>query len=175
MRRAIALLVAVASLVGTGTAAAHVTPVPTFVTQGQREAITLVAPNEREARMDGLSVTVPPGLSIVAASRSDGGWTGTVQGRTASWSGCCVAPGVVGSFPLTLIASGEPGDVSLAIRQRYPDGEHVRWKVPLTVLPGEKSEGSLGTVLLVALVGLVVTVGLVVLLWLRRAGPLQER
>ena len=51
----------------------------------------------------------------------------------------------------------------------------MRWPVPLTVLPGDEESAGIGTVLLVALVGLVVTVGLVVLVWRRRSPPLQER
>jgi hypothetical protein len=44
----------------------------------------------------------------------------------------------------------------------------VRWPLTLTVLPGREESGSALTVLLVAGIGLFFTVGLVVLLWLRR-------
>ena len=156
-------------LAGPTAAAAHPAVSPTFVTAGQRGTVVIVAPNERQARMSGLSVTVPPRrLSIVAPGASDLGWPGTAKGSTASWSGCCVAPGAVASFSVELAANDEPGDVHLQVQQRYPDGEEVLWHVPLTVLPGEKESGSPLAVLLVAGLGLAVTVGLVVLLWLRR-------
>jgi uncharacterized protein YcnI len=166
--------VVVVALAQSGVAAAHVTAVPTFVAAGDPETVTFVAPNEREAAMRGFMVTVPAGLSIVDTPASDGGWPGTVRGATASWSGCCVAPGSVASFSLGLEASAEPGAASLEVVQLYPDGEQVRWAVPLTVLPGETSSGSLFGALLVAAVGLLVTVGVVVFAWLRRTRSLQE-
>jgi uncharacterized protein YcnI len=164
----------VVALAQSGVAAAHVTAVPTFVAAGERQTVTLVAPNEREAAMSGLTVTVPSGLAIADAAVSDTGWEGAVRGATASWSGCCVAPGSVASFSLGLEASGEPGAASLEVVQLYPDGEQVRWPVPLTVIPGETSSGSLVGALLVAAVGLLVTVGVVVFAWLRRTRSLQE-
>jgi uncharacterized protein YcnI len=170
MRRAAATISAAAAGLAFGPVAhAHVTAVPTFVTAGQRQTITLVAPNERQARMTGFSVTVPDGLSIVDAPASDGGWPGTFEEATATWAGCCVAPGAIASFTVALEASGDPGDVRLDVDQHYPDGQKVRWPVALTVLPGEKSSSSLGVVLLVAALGLVLTVGLVLLAW-RRVG-----
>lgn len=172
--RAIACAI-LAALALSGAANAHVTSVPTFVTAGQRETITFVAPNERQVGMNGFTVTVPSGLTITATPPSDGGWEGTARGSTASWSGCCVAGGRIASFSLGIEAGAEPGDVSLDVRQLYPGDAEVRWPVPLTVLPGGESSSSLGTVLLVAVLGLVVTVGLVLVAWLRRARPLEER
>jgi hypothetical protein len=173
-RPAAALGATLAVLAAPATARAHPTAVPTFVTAGQRETVAFEAPNERQARQTGFSVTVPPELEIVAAGDSDGGWPGTVRGSTASWSGCCLAYGAPASFPLELRAADAPGDVHVEVRQLYPDGQRVRWPLPLTVLPGAKESGSALTVVLVAGLGLVVTVGLVVLLWLRRGSPDRE-
>jgi hypothetical protein len=176
VRRPAAALCATLAVLGWAAAAtAHPSVAPTFVTAGQRGTVVVVAPNERQTRMNGFSVTVPPrSLSIVSLGGSDVGWRGTVHGSTASWSGCCVAPGVVSTFSLELEATNEPGDIRLQVQQLYPDGEHVLWQVPLTVLPGEKESGSPLAVLLVAGVGLVVTVGIVVLLWLRQSPAGRE-
>jgi hypothetical protein len=160
--------VTILSIVLSGAGAAHVTPVPTFVSSGQRQTITLVAPNERDVRMNGLSVTVPAEVAILGAPASDGGWPGTVRGATASWKGCCVAPGAVGSFPLDLVASGEPRGVTLELEQLYPDGKRTRWPVQLAVLPAAKQSGSLTTTLAVGILGLLVAVGVVAFAWLRR-------
>ena len=174
-RSAAALSASVAFLTGGASAAAHPSIAPPFVTAGHPATVTFVAPNERQARQTGFSVTVPAELEIVAANDSDVGWKSTVRGSTASWSGCCVAPGAIASFSLDVQAAEAPGDVRIEARQLYPNGESVRWPLPLSVLPGEKESGSALTVLLVAGLGLVVTVGVVVLFWLRRAGSLQER
>ena len=169
MRRRAAALCATLALLAAPTAAAHPTVVPTSVTAGQRGTVTFVAPNERQERQTGFAVTVAPPLEIVAAEASDLGWRGTVRSSTATWSGCCVPPGDVASFTLELQATDEPGDVQLEARQLYPNGEQVRWPLTLTVLPGREEASSALTVLLVAGLGLVFTVGLVVLLWLRRS------
>jgi len=175
MRRGIGLsVVTIASIALGGTAAAHVTPAPTFVYSGQGETITLVAPNEREVRMSGLSVTVPADVAIESIADSDRGWPGSVSGATASWDGCCLEPGAIGSFPLGLVASGEPRSVTLEIEQRYPDGESTSWPVQIAVLPAPKDSGSLTTTLAVGALGLLATVGVVGLAWLRRSRPLQE-
>lgn len=169
-RRAAATLCATLALLAAPTAAAHPSVVPTSVTAGQRGTVTFVAPNdERQVRQTGFSVTVAPQLEIVAAEDADVGWRGTVRGSTATWSGCCIPPGGLASFTLELQAADEPGDVRLEARQLYADGGRVRWPLTLTILPGRQESGSALTVLLVAGIGLVFTVGLVVLLWFRRA------
>lgn len=170
----IALCATLALLVPTA-AAAHPSVVPTSVTAGQRGTVTFVAPNdERQVRQTGFSVTVAPQLEIVAAEVADVGWQGTVRGSTATWSGCCIPPGGLASFTLELQAADEPGDVRLEARQLYADGGRVRWPLTLTVLPGREESGSALTVLLVAGIGLVFTVGLVLLVWLRRGSPGRE-
>jgi uncharacterized protein YcnI len=166
VRRGAAVFCASFALLAAPAASAHPTVVPTSVTAGQRGTVTFVAPNERQVRQTGFAVTVAPELEIVAAADSDVGWSGSVRGSTATWSGCCVPPGDVASFSLELQAADAPGDVRLEL---YPNGERVRWPLTVTVLPAREESSSALTVLLVAGIGLVVTVGLVVLLWLRRA------
>jgi len=169
-------LTAATALVVVAQAGAHVTAVPTFVTSGQRATITLVAPNERQVPMSALVVIVPPGVSIVEAVPPGDGWKPMVFEDTASWSGGSLAAGAVTSFSVVLEASGDPGDVTLETHQHYPDGGHVRWDVPFTILPGPESSGSTGAVLfVVGAIGLllIATVGAVI--WLRRSRPLQER
>ena len=173
MRRRAALC-ATFALLAAPAASAHPTVVPTSVIAGQRGTVTFVAPNERQVRQTGFAVTVAPELEIVAAADSDVGWRGTVRGSTATWSGCCVAPGDVASFSVELQAADAPGDVRLEVRQLYPGGERVPWPLTLTVLPGRQESSGALTVLLVAGIGLVVTVGLVVLLWLRRAPTVRD-
>ena len=169
MRRPTAALCGTLALLAPAAATAHPSVVPTSVTAGQRGTVTFVAPNdERQVRQTGFSVTVAPQLEIVAAEVADVGWRGTVRGSTATWSGCCIPPGGIASFTLELQAADEPGDVRLEARQLYADGGRVPWPLTLTILPGREEPGSVLTVLLVAGIGLVVTVGLVVLLWLRK-------
>ncbi len=168
-------LTVAATLALAAPALAHVTSVPTFVTAGQRGTVTLVAPNEREEAMTGLSITVPAGLSIVEAVPPGGGWEGAVAGATASWTGGSLPAGEVTSFSLVLEASGDPGDVTLDTRQLYPGGEEVRWGVVLTILPGSDSAGSRGTLVVVLVtIGLLLIATLGAVVWLRRR-PLQER
>jgi hypothetical protein len=155
-------------------AAAHITATPSFVTAGQRETVTFVAPNEREEAMTGLSVAVPTGLSIVEAVQPGDGWRGDVDGSTATWTGGTLASGAVTSFSLVLEASGEPGSTTLETVQLYPSGARVPWAVVLTILPGAGSSGSLGIALVVGAIGLLLMATLVLVLWLRRSRPLQE-
>jgi len=175
MRLGISLsLVTLAWALGAGTAQAHVLPAPTFVHSGEQQTITLAGENERRERMNGLSVTVPAGVTILGASESGRGWPATVGEDEASWTGCCLAPGSIGSFALELVADGEPRSVTLDVRQLYPDGRSVRWPVALAVLPAPQPSGSLATTLAVGAVGLVVTLGVVGLAWLRRSRPSPE-
>jgi hypothetical protein len=174
VRLAAAAGAAVVTLVLADAAAAHVTASPSFVTVGQRETVTLVAPNEREEAMTGLSVTVPAGLSIAEAVPPGGGWEGAVDGSTATWTEGSLAAGAVTSFSFVLEASGEPGSLTLETVQLYPGGARVPWPVVLTILPGAGSSGSLGTALVVGSLGLLVLATLGGVVWLRRSRPLQE-
>jgi hypothetical protein len=161
-----------AALILAGPATAHVTATPSFVPAGERETVSLVAPNEREAAMNGFAVTVPAGLAIVEAVPPGGGWEGAVEGDTATWSGGSLAGGEVSSFSLVLEATGEPGSVTLEAVQLYPGGDRVPWPVVLTILPGAEGSGgggSSGAALLVAGMGVLLAAGLIVVLWLRRS------
>jgi hypothetical protein len=76
---------------------------------------------------------------------------------------------------LELVADGEPRSAILDVRQLYPDGRSVRWPVRLAVLPAPQQSGSLTTTLAVGALGLVVTLGVVGLAWLRRRRPERGR
>ena len=172
---AAAALTVAATLALAAPALAHVTAVPTFLGAGQRGAVTLVAPNEREEAMTGLSITVPTGLSIVEAVPPGAGWQGAVEGATATWTGGSLPAGTVSSFSLVLDASGDPGDVTLDTRQLYPGDEEVRWPVAFTILPGSGSAGSSSTVLVVVMaIGLLLIATLGAVVWLRRSRPSEE-
>lgn len=172
-----ALLAACAALVtlaAAGPASAHVVPQPQFLASGETGTLTLAGPNERDETMTGLSVTVPEGLLILGAEDT-GDWTATVDGRTAIWTGGTLEPMVEASFELELDVLAEPGTLTLATTQLYPDGGTVDWPVSLTIVPGAGGgDQNLGWALVAATVGLVVTVGVVFLLWRRRTGTLQE-
>ena len=173
-----ALLAACAALVtlaSAGPASAHVVPQPQFLASGEAGTLALAGPNERDETMTGLSVTVPEGLHILRAEDT-GDWTATVDERTAIWAGGRLEPMVEASFELELDVSAEPGTVTLATTQLYPDGETVDWPVSLTIVPGAGgSDQNLGWALVAAAAGLVLTVGVVLVLWRRRSGALQER
>ena len=168
-------LAVAATLALAAPARAHVTAVPTFVTAGQRGTVTLVAPNEREEAMTGLSITVPAGLSIVEAVPPGGGWAGAVDDATATWTGGSLPAGVVTSFSVVVEASDDPGDVTLDTRQLYPGGEEVRWPVAFTILPGvelgRKLQRRPRRLVAIGLL-LIATLGAVVLL--RQSRPSQQ-
>lgn len=168
-----ALCLALTTLSASGVASAHVTAEPAFVTSGERQTLAIEAPNEREAAMSGLAVTVPPELSIVETTQAEG-WEDEVSDRTASWSGGALPAGATATFSLVVEASGEPGEVILDARQLYPGAAQVEWAVPVTVLPGAEPSGSSAPVLLIAGIGLVLALGLATL-FLRRSRSLQER
>jgi uncharacterized protein YcnI len=157
-------------------AGAHVITVPTSVTAGQRETVTLLVTNDhRQDAMTSVSVTVPAGLAIIRTVPPGGGWQGAVDGSTATWTGGSLPPGEVTSFSLVLDAGNEPGDVTMEIVHLYADGGQVPMPVVLTILPGRASSGSLGIALVVVAIGLLLIVTLGAVVWLRRSRPLQER
>jgi hypothetical protein len=157
-------------------AGAHVIASPSFLSSGSTETIELSAPNERDAPMTSFAVTVPPGLEIVSAEETEG-WTGSVDGQTATWAGASLPAKLSATFGLRVEATGEPGSVELATEQRYADGE-VRWPVALTIVPGDEPEDAGGSALVVGVIvgiGVLVTAAVGVLAWRRRSGSLQER
>jgi hypothetical protein len=169
------LALVVLSLVAAAPAAAHVTATPSFLGAGDTGTLDLEAPNERDAAMSGFAVTVPPELSIVAASRASNGWEGTIRGTTASWSGCCVAAGQAATFPLEVTAVGEPGAVELEARQLYHGGEHATWQVALTIVPGTPSSGgSNGWALLMVFLSIVAVSAAIAVARARKARSFEE-
>ncbi len=150
-------------------ASAHVTATPTFVRSDDSSSITFSGPNERTAPMTGFSITVPPGLRIEHAHDADG-WTESLEGPTARWTGGAVAPEAELVFGATIAADAAPGFVEVIATQRYADGNDVRWSVPVTIAPPEKSPSqNLALAGVVGLIGVLVVVAIAMLAWRRRS------
>ena len=164
------------ALVFIAPAAAHVTVVPQFLGTGDAATLSLTGPNERDEPMTGFAISVPRGFRLVAA-HSPAGWSAIVQERRATWSGGSLPSGTEATFHVELEASSPPGPAELQVEQRYAGGEVVRWPIALTVTPsgGDEPSQNLGWGLVTGLVGLLVTVGVVVVGWVRRNRSLQEK
>ena len=121
-----------AVLVVVAPAAAHVIPQPAYLTPGQHTTITFAAPNERlPHRLVRLTITAPAGIELANAPAPHG-WTLSIAGRTATWSGRAAPQD---PFRILTSTSLEPGIVQFHAVQRYDDGGLVRWKVAFTILP----------------------------------------
>ena len=117
-----------------------------------------------------LELVAPPSVELAAAPAPQG-WSLSLDGTTARWSGGTIAADDVVAFPLLVTARDEAGTEVFRARQRYDDGAVVRWTARLTVLPAsaEEPEQQLGRAFVAGAVGLVVLVGsLVVVRRLRR-------
>jgi uncharacterized protein YcnI len=175
--RVVVLVALVAALVLSPAALAHVVPQPSFVQAGTTADVSLRSPNERDKPMTALVVKAPDGLEIVHAHGPDG-WSETVQGSTATWSGGSLAPGTQATFGLQLRAGGSPGNATLSVEQRYGDGV-VRWPVLLTITPpADTPSENFALAGVVGVIGLLVVAIIGVLAWRRRtshAGSLQEK
>jgi uncharacterized protein YcnI len=147
---------------------AHVVPSPSFVESGAVTVVELAGPNERAGPMTGFAIRAPEGIRIVDAEPT-GTWR--VVERTATqtvWVGGSLPPNEEVSFRVELEATAAPGPVALEAEQRYPEGEIVRWQVPLTVVPGSgTADQNLGAALVVGLVGLLVIALVVSIAWRR--------
>jgi len=166
--RAVGLAVGVAVLAVAATpATAHVDAVPAFLPADGTETISLTAHNDRSIAMDAFAVTASAGLRVGDVGELEG-WSGSTDGKTASWTGGSLAAEDAETFSVVLEAPTTPGPVSLQVEQRYPDGRAVNWSVPLTVVPADESSSK--TYLWVALfaAGLVLA-ALAGLAWKRRS------
>jgi uncharacterized protein YcnI len=156
-------------------AAAHVVATPMYLPSKSSESITFEAPNERDDPMTEFAVTAPPGLAIEHAHPVEG-WTGTVEGVTATWSGGSLASGSIATFGVTLKANAKPGLIELRTEQRYADDGVVEWPVVLTITPAAESPSqNLALAGVVGLIGVLVVVAIAMLAWRRKARPLQEK
>ena len=115
------------------------------------------------------AVKAPPGLAIEHAHPVEG-WTATVEGVTATWSGGSLAATAVATFGVTLKANAKPGLVELRTEQRYADGGVVEWPVVLTITPAAASPSqNLALAGIVGLIGVLVVVAIAMLAWRRRS------
>jgi uncharacterized protein YcnI len=167
------LLVAAAAtgLAAASTAVGHVTIAPPFVELGEQSELTFETPNERAPRSTtALELVAPPGVELASAPAPEG-WSLTLAGTTARWSGGTIESEDVAAFPLLVTARNGTGTEVFRARQRYDDGAVVRWTARLTVVPASAGEPDqqLGRAFVAAAAGLVVLVGsLVVVRRLRR-------
>ncbi len=161
-------------------AAAHVTPTPSFITADATTSLRLSGPNERGEPMTAFVVTVPVAFRVVAAEPSDG-WTADATESTATWRGGRLEAGKEATFTLRITAPKKPGAIELEAVQRYPGGESVRWPVGLTVIPGFALETRriasihLSGVVIFTVLGLLPAGVVVVLVRRKRRRSLQER
>lgn len=158
-----------------GPAAAHVVATPAYLPSKSSESITFEVPNERDDPMIQFAVTAPPGLVIEHAHPVEG-WTGTVEGVTATWSGGSLSSAAIATFGVTLEANAKPGLIELRTEQRYADHGIVEWPVVLTITPAAESPSqNLALAGVVGLIGVLVVVAIAMLAWRRKARPLQEK
>ena len=144
--RAIALAVgvALATLVFAAPAAAHPQFWPAFVEQNAETDLLLTAPNERKAAMTAIELAAPATVELLAA-RSTPAWQAELTDGRATWTGGRLATDKWGQFPLRLRALGEPGGEPFTVRQRFADGKTVDWPVTLSVTPGAATPPSDGS------------------------------
>ena len=165
----LALTTVVFALVFASGADAHVVATPTFLATGSSESITFAAPNERDAPMTGFSITVPPGI-VIEHAHELAGWSESVAGTVATWTGGSVPPEAEMSFGATLDAEAEPGLVEVIARQTSEDGGVVRWSVPLAINPAAESPSqNFALAGVVALIGVLLVAALAMLAWRRRS------
>ena len=165
-----ALCALAVALMTSGSASAHVVPVPQFLPTGVVTTLDFAVPNERPEPMSGLTISVPAGFRIVRA-RPTAGWAVTVDGSTSTWRGGPLSHLAIETFRLDVDVTSRPGPVTLDSIQLYPSGAMVNWPATLTVVPGQDNEQSqsVGWALIAAIggVGLVVIAGVAVLAWRR--------
>ncbi len=131
-------------------------------------SVSFAGPNERTAPMTGFSLTVPPGLTIEDAHEADG-WTESLEGTTATWTGRTLASEAEMSFAATIAADAEPGFGEVIARQLYADGNDVRWTVRLMIAqPQSTPSQNLAIAGVVALIGVLVVGAIAMLAWRRR-------
>ena len=148
---------------------------PSFLEAGERATVALTGPNERDEPMTGFRVRVPGGMRI-AGGHGPYGWSLGQGEAAATWSGGSLAAGSEATFQVELEAPQAPGAAELEVDQLYPGGEVVSWTVALTVVPATDTPGqNLGLALVVAILGLLLTAGIVGFSWYRRTRSLQER
>ena len=123
--------------------------------------------------MTSFAVTVPTGFEIRHAHGGEG-WSATIDGSTATWTGGSIAARSTTTFGVVLKADRSPGAVALQAEEGYGGGEVVRWPVALTVVPGAASPSqNVALAVVVALLGMLMVMAVVVLAWRRRT--LQEK
>jgi uncharacterized protein YcnI len=172
---AISVCSALGILVFAGSASAHVIAMPTYIPSKGSEAIILEVPNERPDPMTSFVVNVPSGIEIEHAHPADG-WSESVEGATARWTGGSLPARTQVDFRLTLKADVEPGAVALDAEQLYGDGGVVTWPVSITITPPTESPSqNLALAGVVGLIGVLVVAAITMLAMRRRSPPVQER
>jgi uncharacterized protein YcnI len=144
---------------------------PTYVPSKGSQAIVLEAPNERPDPMTSFVVKVPAGLEIDHVHPLSG-WTESVDGSTARWTGGSLPARQLADFRLTLKANAQPGAVAIDAEQLYRDGGIVSWPVSITITPATKSPSqNLALAGVVGLIGLLTVAAIVMLA--RRRSPVR--
>ncbi len=158
-------------------AAAHVTVSPPFVDDGVASVVVFQTPNERPPHATtSLRLEAPAGIDL-AISDPPPGWQLNVSEGVATWTGGRIENSSVVAFPLQVTAHTNAGLQTFEAVQGYDDGESVRWRTTLTVLPATGDEAPSQHVERAAVAGAVglgvIAVSLLVL-WRTRRRPLQE-
>jgi hypothetical protein len=157
-------------------AAAHLTPEPSFLAAESKQRIALTVHNDRDAEMTGFRLTVPEGFRILDTG-GDGSWEESVEGASASWTGGSLAAFQPVTFEVDLEAADvAPGPATLRGDQLYADGNPLSWPVALTVVPpGESPPGEegLGTaaIAILGVLGALVVASFALVFWVRRRSP----
>ncbi len=177
MSRRLPAALAAALLLPVG-AAAHVTVAPPFVEAGVATELAFATPNERApAATIEVAMTAPPGVEIVSAA-APAGWQVAVAGATVTWRGGRIEGTSTIRFQVRVLARVRAGTYTFTSRQRYSDGNVVRWQAGLSVLPAEGAAAPKQhpwEAVLAGAIGLAVIAGSLVVVRFLRRRSLQER
>jgi uncharacterized protein YcnI len=157
-------------------AGGHLSVTPAFLTAAATQELAVTVHNDRDETMTGFALVVPAGFRIASISTTPG-WSGGVEGSTATWTGGAVAADTPVTFELALEAPPSPGPAELRGDQLYPDGEVVAWPLEMTIVPASETgdDFSLTGVGFVGLVGLLALAAIGVLLLRRSRRSLQDQ
>src|SRR5262245_17192984 len=120
---------AVAALIVTGSATAHVKVVPTRIQPGQATLLTFTAPNERsDDSIVALELTFPPDLVLDELEQKPG-WVDSISGTRARWSGGRIVPRHFATFAViatTVAPVGTP--LAIASREIFAGGRAIAYR-----------------------------------------------
>ena len=121
---------------------AHEEITPKTIPTGQPAFLSLTSANEASSDLVKIVLKAPANVGLGEATRSPAGWSATVGGNTATWTGGALKPATFETFGFEVEGPDQPGTLTFTVTSSFANGRTDEHEVEIAAAAPGAGGGS---------------------------------